>query len=123
MFVDWAGYLIVDAKYDENKKVLAVDVRFYAGNNNLYVGTQRLNRGALIESIENLSPLKLKYYPIYQDEKIPDNINGFENVNIPVLDLSDVSIVTIDGQKYIKNDQSADANDSLNLDITTKAPD
>lgn len=114
MSVDWAGYLIVDAKYDENKKVLAVDVRFYAGNNNLYIGTQRLNRGALIESIENLSPLKLKYYPIYQDGKIPDNINGFENVNIPVLDLSDVSIVTIDGQKYIKNDQSTDANDSLN---------
>ncbi|MBZ5983640.1 hypothetical protein KIJ05_00590 [Leuconostoc gelidum subsp. gasicomitatum] len=113
MFVDWAGYLIVDSKYDEDKNISTVDVRFYAGNNNLYIGTQRLNRETLIQSIDNLYPIGLKYYAIDTGEKTSEIVKNFENVSIPVLKLDNVFILTVDGQKYIKNDNSTDAHDSL----------
>lgn len=113
MFVDWAGHIIVAVNYDENQNISTADVRFYSGNGKLYIGTQRLNREALIKSIHDFDPLKLKYYSIDDDGKIPENVNGFENVDIPVLQLNDVSIFTVNGKEYIKNNSNKDAHDSL----------
>lgn len=116
MFVDWSGYIIVAVKYeDDDKKIIStVDARFYAGNNNLYIGRQSLKREELIKVIEEWSPLKLKCYLIDDDKDTAKKQEGFfESINIPVLGLNDISILTVDGKKYIKNDNTTNARDSL----------
>ncbi|WP_338753019.1 hypothetical protein [Leuconostoc mesenteroides] len=112
MNVDWAGTVIVDVEYDETNKISKVITRAY-NNYSLYIGTEYLNRDTLIGFIEELDHDQLKYYPVSENKNGLIDSNFFESINIPILSQEEVRVETIDGIKYIKNNNNTEPIDSL----------